>query len=172
MIGPRIFDHDQPLRLRAAIAGKAGKYGDLGKPLVVVTNSTQMQTADDLMTALLGDKLWQLNLETKEFTERRKPNGVFTDAGAGRNNDLSAVLHGHFGAAGFADAQLVIVQHPFAHYPLSQGVFPFAEERYFDVVGAGDMVTKSPTMTVREFFGLDEGWPFFEDDPSTLEDSP
>ena len=166
MIGPRIFDAKEHLRLRAAIDRKASKYGSLDVPLLVVTNSTEHQAERDLMTALLGDVQWQINMATRDVSVTRKPNGVFYDTKGPRNVTLSAVMHGHFGALSFADDDkaLVIVHHPFAPHPLPHGLFPFCEERHFDG-GTGEMVTTPPRMTIGEFFDLPSGWPFFDKDP-------
>lgn len=166
IIGPRIFDASEHLRLRAAIDRKASKYGSLDEPLLVVTDSTEHQTERDLMTALLGDVLWHVNMVTRDVTVGREPNGVFYDARGPRNVALSAVMHGHFGALSFADndRSLVLVHHPFASRPLPLGLFPFCEERHFDRE-TGKLVPASPTMSVGEFFGLPAGWPFFDQDP-------
>ncbi len=156
------FTNDQPLRLRAAIDGKASKYGSLGKPLLVVTDSTERQTERDLETALLGDVVWHIDFASKTGTAGRKPNGVLYDAAGPRNVALSAVMHGHFDTLDFADRPMILVHHPFASNPLPLGLFPFCEERHFDA-STGEMVTTPPTMAVGEFFGLPSGWPFFDD---------
>jgi hypothetical protein len=163
MIGPRVFTPVQHLRLRRGIDRKASKYGSLDKPLLVITDSTEHQTEDDLMKALLGDVLWQVNLATKAFSAPRKPNGVFYDSKGPRNVTLSAVMHGHFGALSFADRPIILVHHPFASHPLPLGLFPFCGERHFNE--GGHLVTASPTMGVGAFFDLPPGWPFFDRDP-------
>ncbi len=164
-IGPKVFDRVEHLRLRSAIDRKASKYGDLGEPLLVVTNSTQHQSERDLMTALLGDVLWQINMVSRDVTVTRKPNGVFYDARGPRNVALSAVLHGHFGVLSFARDQqeYTLVHHPFSAHPLPQGLFRFCEERSFHRQ-TGDLQVTPPTTTVGEFFGLPDGWPFFDRD--------
>jgi len=77
-IGMRLasFVPDQHIRLRAAMDGKASKYGELGKPLLLVLDSTEFQSDRDLMTALLGDVLWHIDFATGAVTTSRKPNGV------------------------------------------------------------------------------------------------
>jgi hypothetical protein len=159
----RFRDPDQHLRLRGAIDRKASKYGSLGKPLIVVTASTELPMENDLMRALLGDPLWRINTATHEFSTSIMPNGVFKDSKGPRNVALSAVMHGHCGALSFADKPFVLMHHPFAEHPLSLGLFPFCEERHFDE--AGHLVTASPTRSVGAFFGLPSGWPFFDLDP-------
>jgi hypothetical protein len=165
-IGPKVFDVVEHLRLREAIDRKASKYGNLERPLLVVANSTQHQSERDLMTALLGDVLWQINMSTRKVTVSRRPNGVFYDANGPRNVALSAVLHGHFGALSFAsdDQAFTLVHHPFATHRLTLGLFPFCEERRFDPE-TGDLETIPPTTTVGGFFGLPDRWPFFDLDP-------
>lgn len=165
-IGPKVFDVVEHLRLRAAIDRKASKYGNLEKPLLVVTNSTQHQSQHNLMKALLGDTLVQVNIITHDVTQSRKPNGVFYDASGPRNVALSAVLHGHFGALSFArdDQAFTLVHHPFSTRPLPLGLFPFCEERRFDSE-AGELQATAPTTTGGGFFGLPDGWPFFPLDP-------
>jgi hypothetical protein len=165
-IGPKVFDVVEHLRLRNAIDRKASKYGSLDKPLLVVINSTEHQSERDLMKALLGDTLWQINMTTRQVTEVRKPNGVFFDANGPRNLTLSTVLHGYFGASSFAgaDRSFTLVHHPFAAHPLPYGLFTFCEERYFDPA-TGDLVTVPARSSVTEFFALPSGWPFFESDP-------
>ncbi len=165
MIGPEVFDAKEHLRLRRAIDRKASKYGTVGAPLLVLTNSTEHQTERDLMTALLGDVQWQINMVTRDVSVTRKPNGVFYDTNGPRNVTLSAVMHECFGALSFADKHrsFVLVHHPFASHPLPRGLFPFCEERHFDS-RTGEMVTTPPTVTIGEFFDLPSGWPFFDKD--------
>ena len=164
-IGPKVFGRVEHLRLRAAIDRKASKYGNLDRPLLVVTNSTQFQAERDLMTALLGDVVWHIDFASKTGSTGRKPNGVFYDARGPRNVALSAVLHGHFGALSFArdDQAFTLVHHPFSAHPLPRGLFPFCEELHFDVA-SGDPVTVPAMSRVTEFFGLPSGWPHFDQD--------
>ena len=164
-IGPKVFDGKlEGLRLRAKLDRKASKYGELNAPLLAVTTSTQHQGERDLMTALLGDVGWYLNLESKTGFSGRKPNGVFYDTAGPRNVALSAVIHGYFGVLRFAepDKSLRLVHHPFAAKPLPHGLFPFCEERSFD--GDGQVVTQPPTTSVADFFSLPSGWPHFDQD--------
>jgi len=163
ILGPHAYNHDQPLRLRSAIDGKATKYGDLGQPMIVVSNSTEMQSERDLMTALLGDVVWHLNHATQEFTTGRKSNGVFYDTRSPRNVSLSAVLHGHFNVLSFAERDYRLVHHPLATYQLPRGLFPFCKEIYFDTE-SGDAVEEEATTTLGQFFGLEDNWPFFNKD--------
>jgi hypothetical protein len=163
VVGPVVFTPVEHLRLRRAIDRKASKYGPLSMPLLVITASTEHQTERDLMTALVGDKLWQINLTTRDVTVKRKANGVFYDSKGPRNRTLSAVMHGHFGALGFADRPITLVHHPFASHPLPFGLFPFCEERHFNETG--EPVTRPAIVSVGEFFGLPSGWPFFDQDP-------
>jgi hypothetical protein len=163
ILGPHAFDNDQPLRLRSALDGKATKYGDLGQPLIVVLNSTEMQSERDLMTALLGDVLWHVNHATHEVTTGRKSNGVFYDSKSPRNVALSAVMHGHFNALSFADRDFRLVHHPLATYPLPKRLFPFCKEIYFDPE-SGDAIEVEATMNLGQFFGLEDDWPFFSSD--------
>lgn len=160
----RFRDPEQHLRLRGAIDRKASKYGKLGKPLVVVTGSTEFSTDNDLMRALLGDPLWLIDTVTHEFSTSIVPNGVFKDSKGPRNVALSAVTHSHFDALSFADRPFILVHHPFARHPLSHGLFPFCQERHFD--DAGHLLTASPETGVGAFFGLPVGWPFFDQDPA------
>ena len=167
-IGPKVFDGKlESLRLRAKLDRKASKYGVLDAPLLVVTTSTQHQGEHDLMTALLGDKLWNVNMETREVIETRKQNGVFYDGAGPRNVALSAVIHGYFGVLRFAepDKSFRLVHHPFAAKPLPRGLFPFCEEKRFDT-DTGQGLSEPASQTVCEFFGLPTGWPFFDNDPN------
>ncbi len=167
MIMSNAFTNDQPVRLRAAIDGKASKYGSLDRPLLVVTDSTEHQTERDLMTALLGDVLWHVNFANNTYSVGAKPNGVFSDTRGPRNVALSAVMHGQFDALNFADRPLIIAHHPFARHPLPLGLFPFCEERRFNPQ-TGESETTPAADTIGGYFGLPEGWPFFELDPHDL----
>lgn len=160
------FTPDQAQRLRNAMDGKASKYGNLGKPLVVVLNSTQFQTDRDLLTALLGDVVWHIDFASKSGTAGRKPNGVLYDARRARNTGMSAAMHAHFNALSFAmpDRPITLTHHPFAGHPLPHGLFPMCEERYFDEA-TGEILSIAPTSTVSAFFGLDHGWPHYDQDP-------
>jgi hypothetical protein len=159
------FVPDQHIRLRSAMDGKASKYGELGRPLLLVLGSTQFQSDRDLMTALLGDVQWHINFATKAVTTGRRPNGVLYDAKGPRNVAMSAVMHGHMDALSFAakDRPMALTHHPFAAYVLERGLFPFCEERYFDAA-TGELVTVPPGISVQEFFGLEAGWPHFDRD--------
>lgn len=164
IIGPRISDRDEHLRLRKAIDRKASKYGELDAPLLVVTNSTEYQRDRDLMIALLGDLVWDVDLRKNHVTERFKLNGVFGSRAKPRNVVLSAVIHGRFDAVNFVDRAMILVHHPFASNPLPLGLFPFCEERHFDR-DTGKLVITPRAMSVGEFFGLPSSWPFFDEDP-------
>lgn len=155
---------EEHLRLRRAMDRKASKYGSLDGPLLVVTNSTQHQTERDLMTAVLGDRVWDMDLRRNHFSERFQLNGVFGSPTKPRNVALSAGMHGNFDALSFVDRPMLVVHHPAASNPLPRGLFPFCEERHFDRQ-TGEMATTPPTTTIGEFFGLPSGWPFFDNDP-------
>lgn len=161
----RIFDAREHLgRLRVALDEKASKYGTLSKPLLVVIGSTEHHTEHDLMTALVGEALPQVNMATRDVSVRRKPTGVFYDSKRPRNRALSAVMYGHFGALSFADKPIILVHHPFASHPLPLGLFPFCEERHFNETG--DLVTAAARASVGAFFDLSPGWPFLDLDLS------
>lgn len=164
IIGPRVLDMDQHLRLRRALDSKASRYGSLAAPLLVVINSTEYQRERDLMIALLGDVVWDVDLRYNHVSERFKLNGVFGSPASPRNVVLSAVLHGRFNVLNFAGEPMTLVHHPVASTPLPLGLFPFCEERHFDG-GTGKLVTTPPSMRVGDFFNLPAGWPFFDDDP-------
>jgi len=166
IVGPRVFWDQERFRLREALDDKASKYGGLDAPLLVLINSTEYQQDSDLMTALVGDEVWDVDVIHNRASRRFRPNGVFGSRAKPRNVFLSTVMHGRFNVLSFASTEhtLVIVHHPFASRPLPRGLFPFCEERHFDSVSL-QMVTTPPTMSVGEFFGLPRGWPFFDKDP-------
>jgi len=166
MIGPRVYEPEQHRRLRGAIDKKASANGDLEQPLLVVVSSTEHQLERDLVTALVGDRLWTVNMETHQVNEIRKPNGIFHDGRRPRNTKLSAVMHGNVGATQFggSDRQYYLVHHPFAEHPLTPGLFPFSEETTFDS-RTGEPTTTPPCVSTVEFFGLPDRWPFYEEDP-------
>jgi hypothetical protein len=163
-IGPHDLDTTEHLRLRHALDVKASRYGRLDSPLVVVADSTGHQRDRDLMLALLGDVVWDVDLKTNHASERFLPNGVFGSPRKPRNVVLSAVMHGHFDVLSFADRPMILFHHPFARKPLPLGLFPFCKELHFDR-DTGRLVTVAPTTSVGEFFGLPSGWPFFDRDP-------
>lgn len=164
IIGPRALDLKEHLRLRAAIDRKASKYGSLAAPLLVVTNSTEYQRDRDLMIALLGDPVWDVDLRNSHVSERFSLNGVFGSPAKPRNVVLSAIVHGKYDVLNFADRPMTLFHHPFASSPLPLGLFPFCEERHFDRE-TGELVTTPRAMSVGDFFGLPSKWPFFDDDP-------
>lgn len=164
IIGPRVFDVQEHLRLRRAIDRKASKYGSLAAPLLVVTNSTEYQRERHLMIALLGDLVWDVDLRRNHVSERYSLNGVFGSPRKPRNVVLSAVMHGNFDVLNFVERQMILVHHPFASNPLPLGLFSFCEERHFNRE-TGELVTTPSTMSVGEFFGLPSEWPFFDHDP-------
>ena len=77
--------------------------------------------------------------------------------------DMSDDGFGHFDTLDFADRPMILVHHPFARHPLPLGVLPFCEERRFNPQ-TGDLETTAPATTVGGFFGLPNGWPFFDQD--------
>ena len=166
IIGPEIFDaHEQAIRLRRAIDEKAAKYGALDKPLLIVTNSIQHQSERDLSLAVEGDYVYQVNTVTRDVSILRKPNGVFVNTLGARNVNMSAVMHGCFGAITFTrdNPDIRIVQHPYAAQPLPRGLFPFCEEWHYNDDGA--RVVTPASMTLADFLGLPAEWPYFDDDP-------
>jgi len=164
IIGPQDLDTTQHLRLRRALDVKASRYGRLDNALLVVANSTEYQRERDLMMALFGDVVWDVDLRRDHASERFLLNGVFGSPTKPRNVVLSAVMHGHFDVLSFADRPMILFHHPFTPKPLPLGLFPFCEERHFDRE-TGKLVTAPPTMSVGEFCGLPSGWPFFDKDP-------
>ncbi|MDO8472301.1 MAG: hypothetical protein Q7T05_00620 [Dehalococcoidia bacterium] len=166
IIGPHDLDMTQHLRLRRALDIKASGYGTLDHPLLVVANSTEYQRERDLMIALLGDVVWDVDLRRSHASERFLLNGVFGSPAKPRNVVLSAAMHGHFDALNFTlpDRTFSLTHHPFARHPLPRKLFPFCKERYFESE-TGQMVIIEPKVTVTEFFGLPKDWPGFDRDP-------
>jgi hypothetical protein len=156
---------DEALRIRQAVDLKATKYGSLEKPLLVVVGSTEIQQDEELWEALLGGRVYQLNRKSKQVTETPKRNGVLFDTKGPRNTFMSTVLHAPFRSHSFASRESppTITHHPYASLTLPHGLFPFADERWFD--DDGKLVRVEAQCTVAEFFSLAEGWPHFYDDP-------
>lgn len=152
---------DTPIRLRGALAGKAEYYGDdLGAPLVViVAPGVQFADHDHFFEALIGDKQWNISLETRTNRITYLENGVWRSSGGFRRRQLSAAIYApRLDAWTFADAEWQILYHPSPTYRAPTDLIPFAEGKRWDDEGRnGELIPRGGSF--RELFALPEEWP-------------
>ena len=120
-------------RLRSAIQEKAGKYGALDSPFVIVlwpVGPDYMPGTDDL-EALRGDKVWEMNLDTEEIEERYSSNGIFREKKDGRLRwaHVSAVV---FCQPGDSERMPVVYHNLDAKYPLDGDWFQGWQQHELD----------------------------------------
>ena len=120
-------------RLRSAIQEKAGKYGALDSPFVIVlwpVGPDYMPGTDDL-EALRGDKVWEMNLDTEKIEERYSSNGIFREKKDGRLRwaHVSAVV---FCQPGDSERMPVVYHNLDAKYPLDGDWFQGWQQHELD----------------------------------------
>ena len=109
--------------IRAAVEGKAVKYGDLNRPLVVVVNVMDDFCEDeDVWNALLGEggvvARLHLNGHIREQWERA-PNGAWLGGGGPRNRLVSAVSIVHqLSPSTLRTRSVPLIHNPWATNPL------------------------------------------------------
>ena len=122
-------DMDAGLRMRKAIIEKARRYGRPQSPLVIMVwpQTSLYHSGSDDGIALAGDLVWSESTPGN-FTEIRKPNGVFTlkrNDGTARYSHVSAVgiYQFSYNHDDSCNHSLRVYHNPFADHPLDDSVF-------------------------------------------------
>jgi hypothetical protein len=110
--------------IRAAIIGKAAKYGDLGLPLVVAINVLDdFCEDDDIWNALFGDEqvvaIREQDGQWRHEWGRRLPNGAWIGRNGPRNGVVSAVSIVHqLSPSTLRTRSVQLIHNPWAQHPL------------------------------------------------------
>lgn len=139
--------------LRAAVARKATRYGELNRPYVVAVNSTGIFGNDriDEMEALFGDEEFYGFPDTEELQMRRATNGVWVGPRGIRNRRVSAVLFARVVPWNLPRAHLRLYHNPFATHPcvqlpwrIPQGIPVGSKMTWHDGATSGELLALSP----------------------------
>jgi len=160
--------------LQRSLEKKADAYPHLDRPyLVVVTQRDGIGNDDDLLSALLGDKIIALSPILGTWDTERSFDGLFGPPSNPRNSHVSGVLYKRNLRSAWAiqnqwtqydsntrqaykESDWTLVHHPTAKYPLPLGIFPFATEYIWEL---GDTKPIPATQTVNDVLGLPNPWP-------------
>lgn len=147
--------------IRAAIDGKAKKYGELDLPLVVAVNVTNDLCDDeDVWSALFGDD--QIVVTMKENGQlqdepRRALNGAWRGPNGPRNRSVSVVIVIHqLYPTTLRSCGVKVVHHPWAFHPLPKNALQLSQNT---IDPASGQITVGPGMTVGDILGICEPWP-------------
>lgn len=149
---------DDVAPIRRAIGGKAGRYGDLGKPYVIAVNSLADFVDDsDLLSSLFGSEVFTVDVsETEPHAElARRPDGVWHHGAGPTYTRVSAVLFTKsLSPWSIATCRPLLVKNPWARYPL-----PTLGIELDSINAEGDKLVRTSGQTLGNLFGLPNGWP-------------
>ena len=159
MLSPGEAQHvDDRRALRAAVEDKAGRYGDLGAPLVIAVNAVNQHLDEtDIGEALLGREI--VVVKTDDPIEvvgtRRDTDGAWLKPSGASNTRASAVLVvSSLIPWSVAMAGPIVYHHPWAKYPC-QGLL---RELPAAIPADGRLELVQGSLD-RSLFGLPNGWP-------------
>lgn len=145
--------------LKAAIEGKAKRYGELDLPYIVAANSDAFfQTESDVLDVLMGT-LGVAGVMMKDGMSKmehyREPNGIWRGPNGPRNQVVSGVLATKgIHPWNFANKTARLVRNPWAARPLPP--FPLGVDETNPVDGKW---TSTDGKTAGAILGLPEHWP-------------
>lgn len=148
---------DDRIAVRKALDDKGHRYGRaMDAPLVVALSLGRSFTDDfDVLNALYGDEVVQIDRATGEVSPNRAPNGVWVGTRGPRGLGISGVLVGkNIGPWSLRSAELKLWTSPWS---VSQPL----EAPCFESVAAGaDALERRPAdISLPEFLGLPRDWP-------------
>ena len=158
--------------LEDAVSGKAHRYRDLQKPLVVVLGSGGVHEYHDAASLLHGmfgrnvyDELGSMHIsllaaDMNRTGEDRRAKAAFGFLTEPRNRNISAVLYKpDFGLWSMGKDNWLVLHNPFTMkgYELPKGLFPFSHEISFDSKFQANVTAAGKT--VLDILELPEGWP-------------
>jgi hypothetical protein len=146
--------------IREAAEGKAKRYGELERPLIVAVNYVGLHCNNiDIMNALYGQESTVVRLhEDGRISERneRKPNGLWFGQNGPRNKPVSGVLFTQVNPWNMGGATPELFHNPWSvnpiqssEWPLAQCVADLSEKR----------VRHQPGHNVGDLLGLPTTWP-------------
>lgn len=154
-------------RFKKALTKKARKYRHLELPFLVVLSSASLSAyGQDLIEALLGHTIFIPYVRSHEAEPSLQPrheyDGLFGSPSTPKNRHLSAILYTpriDVWTLCAYDAPWLLIHNPWAEYPLSPRMFPFATEW---IPKSGEFVQVGATVTLNAVLGLSDPWPGME----------
>jgi len=153
--------------IRAAVEGKATKYGDLEIPLVVAVNIMDDFCDDlDVWNALFGEEqllaILQADGQWRDEWGPRVPNGAWRGRGGPRNTLVSAVVVTHqLSPSNLRTHAVELIHNPWAAHPLSAESFRLAQRT---VAVPNGRIHRQDGTSAADLLGIPEPWPVLHDE--------
>lgn len=148
--------------IQAAIEGKAAKYGELDRPLIVVLNVMDDFCDDqDIWNALFGEEqvvaIRQPDGRFRDEWGQRVPNGAWYGRAGARNQLVSAVSIVHqLSASTLRTRAVTIVHNPWARNPLPVGAMPIPQ---LTISIPDGRIERRDGRTHADVLGIPDPWP-------------
>lgn len=149
--------------IRAAVEGKATKYGPLGLPLVVAVNvMADLCDERDALNGLFGEEIVVASRRAEETWDHRwglrKPNGAWYGPRGPKNRPASAAaLAYHLSPSELRSFRLELFHNPWAERPLSPDALPFRQCEV--LLDDGGRVQWRDGTHPADLLGIPERWP-------------
>ncbi|MDR7134514.1 hypothetical protein J2X06_001698 [Lysobacter niastensis] len=144
--------------LREAVIFKAGRYGDLDRPLLIAANyDSVFLSYHDEVDALFGDELITLRVGDVDAQPSitRVPNGAWRDPKGPRGRRACGLWSFRgLNPYNLATCQQLIYLHPWARRPMPTEMRMFPHVELIE-----DSLRFSDGLSLRDVFGLAENWP-------------
>lgn len=153
--------------IRAAVEGKATKYGALGLPLVVAVNVMDDFCEDlDVWNALFGEEqlvaIRQPDGRWRDEWGPRVPNGAWRGRDGPRNPLVSAVAVTHqLSPSNLRTHEVDLIHNPWATRPLQGDAVGLTQRT---VAVADGRICVQVGATAADFLGVREPWPVPDDE--------
>ncbi len=143
------------IAIKSAVEGKAGRYGDIGLPLVIAVNALdEFARVDDAFRALFGTT-GVIVSQVGAARGVRNRDGAWRGPGGPVYTRSSAVLFvARFSAWSVGKRSMSLILNPWARSPIAGLPLGVEVQEVLD----GRLQTE-PGQSLREIFGLPEGWP-------------
>lgn len=153
--------------IRAAVEGKATKYGALERPLVVAVNILDDFCGDiDIWNALFGEEqqvaIRQADGQWQDEWGPRVPNGAWRGRGGPRNTLVSAVVITHqLSPSNLRTHAVELIHNPWAAHPLPAESLQLPQ-RTVDVPSG--QIHRQDGMSAADLLGIPDPWPVPDDE--------
>lgn len=159
-----IVDDKEPIR--RAVTEKSNSYGSTGLPFAVALNTHSFSPDDhDVIDALFGSEQVTITANadgTTGYEASRALDGVWFGRHGVQNRRVSAVLVAHNLAPWNILTNVpTLWHHPDADHPITVGDVPWRQAKIDSSSGKPSFTP--PTVSLPEFFGLEQEWPGPED---------
>jgi hypothetical protein len=158
-VGRMLRTHDD---IRAAIEGKAEKYGALELPLVVAVNVMDDHCDDvDVLNALFGEEqvvaMRQPNGQWRDEWGIRVPNGAWRGPAGPRKTLVSgAIVTNQLSPSNLGASAVDIIHNPWAAHPLPQDALPLSQQ---SVSLPDGHIHRREGERPADLLGITEPWP-------------